>query len=188
MPLITSGSARGRKIKLPPGEVRPATSRVKQATFDYLGETVINARALDLYCGSGGLGLEALSRGAEECWFVDLSEKVIAVAQENAATLGFTDRCRFVCQDVFKFLRPATDSTIEAPPRFDLIFVAPPYRIAAPERLLTALAASGLVAEGGCVCLEYARHTAPPHPAQFNLDRRREYGETVIEVWSYAGN
>ncbi|MFH0765260.1 MAG: 16S rRNA (guanine(966)-N(2))-methyltransferase RsmD [Calditrichota bacterium] len=184
MPQIVGGMARGRHFKLPPGEVRPATARIKQALFDYLNPIISNSTALDLYCGSGGLGLEALSRGAGHAVFVDNSEKILLSARENTISLGFFDRSHFVQQDVFRFL---AQYKVESGPTFDLIFAAPPYRIAEPGRLLRALHESHALEPGGVVCLEYAKHNEPPDPTieHFFLDRRRVYGETVVDVWDY---
>ncbi len=182
MPRIVGGKARGRRIKNPPGRVRPATARVRSALFDHLAGFVRDARILDLYCGSGGLGLEALSRGASEAWFVDLSQRSIDVARENFRMLGFESKVRFICKDVFRFLNQLGDFTTD---KFDLIFAAPPYRIAEPERILTSIAAAGAVGQESAVCLEYSRHTDHPTSSQFKLKRRKIYGETVVDVWDY---
>jgi len=184
MPQIVGGTARGRHFRLPPGDVRPATSRIKQALFDYLNPILLNASALDLYCGSGGLGLEALSRGVSQAVFVDNSEKVLLFARENAISLGFFDRAHFIQQDVFRFLAHFNSET---GPTFDLVFAAPPYRSAEPGRILRALDESHTLEPGGVVCLEYSRHNEPPDPTieHFFLDRRRIYGETVMDVWDY---
>ncbi len=180
MPRIVGGSAKGRLIKSPPGEVRPATARARKALFDYLAQALPGATVLDLYCGSGGLGLEALSRGAAEAWFVDCSAQSIQTARMNARTLKLDDRAHFTQQDTIQFLQRLKAKPIGP---FSLIFAAPPYRIAEPERILETIATAEAVAPNGAVCLEYSRHT--PHPASdlFHLNRRRIYGETVIEVW-----
>ncbi len=181
---IVGGSARRRIIKIPAGEVRPATSRIRESLFNYISELVAGSRILDLYCGSGALGLEAISRNAREAFFVDMSYKAISTVRENSDTLRFTDRCRFHQQDVFRFLNQFQDNHIQS---FDIVFAAPPYKIADPQRILTALEASGAVLPGGIICMEYSRHT--PYPEmdsdELHLDRRKEYGETVVDVWDY---
>ncbi len=182
MPRIVGGSAKGRTIKLPPGDVRPATARLRQALFDYISQLVPNSRILDLYCGSGGLGLEALSRGSADACFIDLSERSIETAKDNARTLGFLQQSSFHRQDVFKFLKQY-DSTIDG--KFDLIFVAPPYRIAEPERLLHEIASTSILEPDGVICIEYSKHTNNPSSESFILCRRKIYGETVIDVWEY---
>jgi len=184
MPKIVGGSAHGRHIKSPAYGVRPATARARKALFDHLAGLIPGARVLDLYSGSGGLGLEALSRGAAEAWFVDKSQRSIRIARENAERLGFSDRSRFAQRDVFAFLKHFAGYDTAS---FDLIFAAPPYRIAEPARILEVIAISPAISPGAAVCLEYARHTpAPKHP-HFQLDRRREYGETVVEIWDFIG-
>lgn len=187
MPKIVGGKARGRQIKTPPGKVRPATARVRKAIFDYLSGFIPGARVLDLYCGSGGLGLEALSRSAVEAWFVDLSERSIDVARQNAVTLGMDEQTRFICKDVFRFLRMAAEMETGS---FDLIFAAPPYRIARPKQILESIATAQIMAAEGVVCLEYSRHNDSPVSSHFTLDRRKVYGETIIDVWdwNYGGS
>ncbi|MDP8228981.1 MAG: RsmD family RNA methyltransferase [Candidatus Electryoneaceae bacterium] len=190
---ILGGSAKGRKIKLPPGDVRPATARIRQSLFDYLSDLTPGAKVLDLYCGSGGLGLEALSRGSAFTWFVDISARVIRTVQENAHTLKFHERTKYTQQDVFRFLRREYIGE-----RFDIIFAAPPYRLAEPQMILKALAASkteqigssesfeSILEQGAVVCLEYSNHTEFPSSDDFSLDRRKIYGETVIDVWDWV--
>jgi 16S rRNA (guanine966-N2)-methyltransferase len=171
MPRIVGGSAKGRKLKAPAKDVRPATARARQALFDYLSHIIPDARVLDLYCGSGGLGLEAISRGAATAHFVDNSQKSLFIARQNAILLEF---------------RELTEFTYQAEPEevpFDIIFAAPPYKIAEPLRILEALHDAHIVVEGGVICLEYSRHTPEPKTDLFKLDRRRIYGETVIDVW-----
>ena len=185
MPRIVGGSAKGRTIRLPPGEVRPATARARKALFDYLGSALTGAAVLDLYCGSGGLGLEALSRGAAEAWFVDSSQAAIHTARLNGKSLGLLDRAHFACQDAFGFLRRLP---LPAHSPFTLIFASPPYRIAEPERILEAVAATDAIKPDGYICLEYSRHTPKPTSSEFHLKRRKIYGETVVEVWGAAEN
>ena len=182
MPRIVAGKARGRQIKSPPGNVRPATARVRKALFDYLSGFIPEARVLDLYCGSGGLGLEALSRGAAIAWFVDKATRLIRIAEENALNISLRQQSRFVCMDVFRFLGKREEFTYE---KFDLIFAAPPYKIAEPERILQVIAKTNTIDEGGAVCLEYSRHTVYPESDRFSLARRKIYGETVVDVWDY---
>ncbi len=186
MPVIVGGTAKGRRIKLPPGDVRPATSKVRQSTFDYLGEFILGVRVLDLYSGSGGMGFEALSRGASSCVFVDISERVLRVTRENTETLKFSDRCRFIAKDVFRFLKSWTDYFPDDPEKYDLLIVSPPYKIAEPQKLFEEIGKSEIIAKGGCVCIEYSRHTDHPEPEGFTLDRRRVYGETVMDIWDFG--
>lgn len=185
MPRIVGGEAKGRRLKTPKGDVRPATARARTALFDYLSQIIPGSNVLDLYCGSGGLGIEALSRGANACLFVDLSPKVITVTRDNVRMCGYWEKAAFEIRDVFRFLHNRPEVTIGA---FDVILAAPPYKIAEPIRLLDAIDSSGILADGGIVCMEYSRHTPAPNPSFFTLARRRIYGETVIEVWDKGGS
>lgn len=184
MPRIVAGTARGRVIKTPSGDIRPATARARKVLFDYLAGFVQGARVLDLYSGSGGLGIEALSRGAQSVWFVDSSARALQVVRENLKMLGFEGRARLAQRDVMAFLHHFSDYHTEP---FDLVFAAPPYHLADPQRILTESAGSGTLNAGAAVCLEYSRHTPPPEVAGFRLDRRRVLGETVLEVWDWVG-
>ncbi len=182
MPTIVGGTARGRIIKQPPGDVRPATARMKQSMFDYLSGVIEGSFVLDLYCGSGALGLESISRGAAAAWFVDLSRDVIGVAKENAGMLKFQNNCRFFTNDTFGFLKRCREIQ---PVQFALIFVAPPYKIPEPDRILKAIESAGILMPGGSVCIEYSKHTDHPESESFILDRRRWYGQTILDIWDY---
>jgi len=180
LPRIVGGTAKGRRLRSPAGGVRPATARARQALFDYLMQMIPEARVLDLYCGSGGLGLEALSRGAASAHFVDIAHKSIRYTYDNVCRLGFEGRASYTCRDVFRFLHQFQPEGFEP---FDIIFATPPYKVAQPQRIIEEIAAAGALLPGGLVCLEYSRHTAPPVESLLELIRRRKYGETVIEVW-----
>lgn len=117
---IISGSAGSRSIAVPQSVARPSTDRLREALFSILGPRVIGASLLDLFAGSGALGLEALSRGAAECEFVDDSRESAAVVRKNIKSLKF-ENGQVVNQDVFRFLNGVSEN------RYDLIFADPPY-------------------------------------------------------------
>lgn len=118
---IITGSARGRRLLSPEGQdVRPTTEKVKESLFSIIQFEIEGRTALDLFAGSGQLGLEALSRGAASAVFVDSSAKSLAVVKENIARTGFADRARTVHGEALSFLRTATE-------KFDLAFLDPPY-------------------------------------------------------------
>jgi 16S rRNA (guanine966-N2)-methyltransferase len=122
---IISGQFGGRKIKTVSGPgYRPATSKVRQAVFSMLESRGVNwegARVLDLFAGSGSLGLEALSRGAAEAWFVEKNRKAAEVIVENVKLLGVTHSCRILAKELFAVIDKA------APIPFDVVFIDPPY-------------------------------------------------------------
>ena len=142
---VIAGSARGRRLKGPPGDdTRPMMDRVKEALFSSLGVRVVGARVLDLYAGSGALGIESLSRGAGSVVFVEKGRAALATLRNNMETLGFDGRV--IAGDVGSYLAAAGD-------RFDLVFVDPPYRLslALVDEVLEGAAA--LLANGGTMVL-----------------------------------
>ena len=181
---ITGGSVKGRSIKLPPGDVRPAMARARISLFDYLADFVDGARVIDLYCGSGSLGFEALSRGSSSVDFVDNSGHVLNVTLSNAQKLGFEKRCKYVKADVFQFL-DGYDVKWSKP--FDIAFAAPPYKIAEPDEIIRMLHEAKLLRSGGLLCMEYPKYNDPAIGERFVLERRKAYGTTVLEVWEYVG-
>jgi 16S rRNA (guanine966-N2)-methyltransferase len=167
---ITGGELGGRRIRVPRGDVRPTTERVREAIFSILGD-VAGARVLDLFCGSGALAIEALSRGAAEATLVDTRP---ATARRNLEALGLAERARTVRSDAARFLRRAEASS------FDLVLCDPPYRLA--DRLagdLDPLIRRAL-ANGGKVMVE----TSPDRPLPLGLPlvTERGYGDTLIRI------
>jgi len=174
---VTGGRLGGRRIRVPPTPgVRPTADRVREALFARLGD-LEGAHVLDLYAGSGALGIEALSRGAASAVFVERSAPVRAVLRANLASLGLDDVAEVAGGDVAAALRRlARDGR-----RFELVLLDPPYQEAqeAP-RALRALATSGILAAGALVVAETSRRAAlPPIEGLEPLDERR-YGDTVI--------
>lgn len=118
---VIAGIAKGRRLQSVPGDVtRPITDRVKEALFNILGDFVVGARVLDLFAGTGAVGIEALSRGAAEAVFIDKSSAALRIVRANLQHSRLADRAIVLRADAFKYL----SSPIESP--FDLIYVAPP--------------------------------------------------------------
>jgi 16S rRNA (guanine966-N2)-methyltransferase len=168
---IIGGEWRGRRLALPPGvEIRPTPDRVRETLFNWLAPVIAGARCLDLYAGSGALGLEALSRGAARAVFVD---RVPAAVRQIAAHLGtlHCDRGETACMDAMRYLeRPA------AP--FDVVFLDPPYRSDLLGPALARLFAGGWVAPAGSVYLEHESGMDPPAaPAGWRLFRSAAAGQ-----------
>jgi len=168
---ITGGELGGRRIRVPRGDVRPTTERVREAVFSILGQ-ISGAKVLDLFCGSGALAIEALSRGAAEATLVDTRP---ATARRNLEALGLAERAHTVRSDAARFLRRAQASS------FDLVLCDPPYRLA--DRLagdLDPLIRRAL-ANGGRVMVE----TSPDRslPLGLPLITERAYGDTLVRVY-----
>jgi 16S rRNA (guanine966-N2)-methyltransferase len=176
---VVAGSARGRRLTTPAGhEVRPTSDRVREAVFNALGslDAVVGARVVDLFAGSGALGIEALSRGADHAVFVDTSPRALEVVRENVAACGMEDRAQVVRADAVGHLR----STVEP---VDLVLADPPYAFDGWPELLAQAAA---VAPRGLVVVESDRPVAAVAPA--SVLRERRYGGTVVTIISNAGS
>jgi 16S rRNA (guanine966-N2)-methyltransferase len=168
---ITGGDLRGRRLQVPKTGVRPTTGKVREATFSILGD-VSGARVLDLFCGSGALAIEALSRGAAEATLVDTQP---AVARSNLEALGLTGRARTVRSDTARFLRRAE------PGSYDLVLCDPPYTLAADLVSGLDLLLPDAVTRGGRVVIE----TSAREPLTLSMDliKERDYGDTLIRVY-----
>jgi 16S rRNA (guanine966-N2)-methyltransferase len=179
---IIAGRLRGRRIASPAGPaIRPTADRTRQALFDLLehghlrtggGSAVLDAAVLDAFCGTGALGLEALSRGAAEAAFLDMSRPALEAARANARALGVTGR--FILADATNPPRAGRPAT--------LVFLDPPYDQALALPALTALAAAGWIAKDTIVSLELSgRENAGfvPPPGFEKLAERR-YGKARI--------
>ena len=176
---IITGSARGRRLLTLEGEnVRPTTERVKEALFSILQFQIEGRRVLDLFAGSGQLGLEALSRGAAGATIVDSNVKAVACIRRNAeAVLGAecSARAEIIRADYRKAIERLTGA-------YDLVFLDPPYRMeAAYGDALTRLRAAGRLASGALAILERAEASAISLPEGFSLRDARRYGETCVE-------
>jgi 16S rRNA (guanine966-N2)-methyltransferase len=169
---VTGGELGGRRIRVPAGAkgLRPTTERVREALFSILGD-VSGARTLDLFCGSGALAIEALSRGAAEATLVDTDTRT---ARDNLEALALGDRARTVRSDAARFLRRAEAGSA------DLVLCDPPYRLA--DRLAAELdpLIRRVLAPEGRVVME----TSPdrPLPLELPLLVERRYGDTLIRV------
>lgn len=185
MPRVIAGAAGGRRIRALPGrETRPTADRVKEALFNILGERVDGSRVLDLFAGTGNLGIEALSRGAVRAVFVDRDARSARLIRENLAGLGFAGRGEVLAHDA----QSALARLSAAGEAFDLIFLDPPYGQGLLPPLLAALAATGVLAPGGVVVAEHSRRdTLPEAAGPLIMSDRRRYGDTMLSFFSAAG-
>ena len=167
---ITGGELRGRHLYVPKTGVRPTTGRVREAVFSLLG-SVEGARVLDLFCGSGALGIEALSRGAGDAALVDTRP---GAARRNVEELGLTARATVLRSDARRFLRGAEEGS------FDLVLCDPPYTLA--DRLASDLdpLIRRVLVDGGRAMIE----SSPDNPLQMDIPllTERAYGDTLIRV------
>ncbi len=174
---VIAGVAKGRRLRAPPGSgTRPLTDRAKEGLFSSLGERVVGARILDLFAGSGSLGIEALSRGAADATFVEKARGAAGLIRKNL-DMTLLDG-EVICGKVEQFLRSAQGG-------FDLVFVDPPYdlSLALVEDVLSGTAE--LLGDGGMMVLHRrAGEEAPPAPGGTVLVDERRYGDT--RLWLYG--
>jgi 16S rRNA (guanine966-N2)-methyltransferase len=172
---VIAGRWGGRRLQAPAGAAtRPTSDRVREALFSILGERVAGARVLDLYAGSGGLGIEALSRGAAEATFVDSAPAAVRAIRANLEALGADAEVRRA--DAGRFLRSASGEGRH----YDLVFLDPPYRLA--ERLGRELSETlpGVLVPAGLAISESDRRS--PLDLDLTPTDERRYGDTVIRI------
>jgi 16S rRNA (guanine966-N2)-methyltransferase len=180
---VIAGSAKGRALKAVPGmNTRPTTDKVKEAIFSMIGPYFDGGWALDLFAGTGGLGIEALSRGAERAVFVDMERTSIDVVRHNVAAAGFADRAEIYRNEAGR----AVKVLAKRGTAFRYIFLDPPYRMKEMDSLMLQLAEYGLAEPGAVVVVEHdAEHTYPVNAGDFEQIKRAQYGDTAVTVYRY---
>lgn len=177
---VIAGSAKGRRLAMVPGDTtRPITDRAKEALFSILMPELPGARVLDLFAGTGGVGIEALSRGAAWCDFVDMALEAIKTVRANLAATGFADRARVLRRDAFDYLAAAP----AAP--YDVVFIAPPQYKGLWSRAMKALDAQpDWVADGGLVVVQiHPREALPIAFGHFAPGDVRTYGSVQFHFF-----
>ncbi len=172
---IIAGTARGRKLETLEGmETRPTLDRVKEAVFGSLQFRIPYAAVLDLFAGSGNLGLEAASRGAKRVVLNDRNPACIAIIRRNIETLGFSGVARTMNLDYAS----AIDRLSEEGEAFDMAFLDPPYREGLSEDAVRRLFGSHLILPGGIVVLEHAADLPPKEePGIYRIKRTKRFGK-----------
>jgi 16S rRNA (guanine966-N2)-methyltransferase len=176
---ITGGTSRGISILAPRGaDTRPTTDRVREAIFSILFSMDADlSQVLDLYAGTGALAIEALSRGAEQADLVERAPVACAVIRKNLARARMSERARVYCLDVGRALE-----RLAGP--YSVVFLDPPYADQTIDRVLEALATSGIVAKDGTVVLEHAHgRVSPASIGGLALHSDRRYGDTGVAFY-----
>ncbi|MBR5535363.1 MAG: 16S rRNA (guanine(966)-N(2))-methyltransferase RsmD [Clostridia bacterium] len=172
---VISGSARGLKLSSLDGlDTRPTLDRVKEALFSMLTPYINQATVLDLFAGSGALGIECLSRGSSDAVFVEMNHSAMDIVKKNVASARLTDKSAFHCKNALEYLK-TSDKT------FDLIFLDPPYQGGLYEKCLNSIYENSLLNPEGIIILEWDSENAPPSiPSQFEVLKQRRYGRVMI--------
>lgn len=178
---IVSGHLRGRRLVAVPGrKTRPTADRVREAVFNILGSAPRGAAVLDLFAGTGALGIEALSRGARMAVFVDTAPQAVAVLRKNVESCGLQDCARILRWDILKnmnCLKPYSRT-------FDLVFLDPPYGRNMLPVTLERLVVMDVLADGATLVAEHADDELPEAAGLICYDRRR-YGHTQLSFFCY---
>ena len=177
---IIAGTVGGRRIEAPQGDgTRPTHDRVREAVFSMIGPFFNGGRALDLFAGSGSLGLEAVSRGMDECLFFDADRRAVSVVQGNIKSLGLQKQCRAACAKFQQALESVSG-------KFDLIFLDPPYDAGYMMPVLEKILSRDLLQDDGTIFCEIrtgADFTAPKGLTQI---KRRKYGMAEVIILKKA--
>ncbi len=182
---IISGASKGRKLATPKDlSLRPTSDRVKESIFNILGGQVEGGTVLDLFAGTGNLGIEALSRGAKEVIFVEKGKQALRLIQRNLAQFKMEERSELLPTDANR----AIGILRQRGKTFDLIFMDPPYEQGLIERTLSKLNSRPIFHEDSIVVVEHHRREPLSSAAKgWNLIRERQIGETVISILTPLG-
>ncbi|MFA5839370.1 MAG: 16S rRNA (guanine(966)-N(2))-methyltransferase RsmD [Candidatus Margulisiibacteriota bacterium] len=167
-------------MKVPPGNIRPLSSQAKEALFNILQTRIADCLFLDLFAGSGAVGIEALSRGATEAIFIELDKKSANIIRENCAACGFSKQAEVYATDVLQSLKILQRKES----KFDIIFIGAPYDSPALEKVLLLIGDSDLLNQSGIVIAEHRKqHQLADKFGSLALFRQERYGETVFNFY-----
>jgi len=175
---IISGKFKGhRLVAFKADHLRPTTDRVKESLFNKWMTEIEGARILDLFCGTGNLGLEALSRGAEFVEFVDKSDKSLRILRENVKKLGLSEGFHVTKREAIQFLKDSSD-------KFDLIFIDPPFTQSMAGEVLSALSRSEVLKAGGLVAIESGtKEQIDESYGPLQRYDRKEFGDKALNLY-----
>ena len=177
---VISGKLKGRVLKGYNIEgTRPTMDRVKESLFASIQDYISEAVVLDLFAGSGNLGIEAISNGADRCYFVDYNRECIKVIKDNIRTFNIESDCIILekdYQDALKYL--SSNNT-----KFDIIFIDPPYKYNIKNELLNNIIDKNILNDNGIVVFEYSTDEVLENESNFKLIKNKKYGDKYISVY-----
>ena len=179
---VIAGLAKGRRLKSPVGLVtRPTTDRIKESIFSILSPYLSGSYVLDLFSGTGNLGIEALSRGAEKAIFVDNNRNSIRVIRENTETTGFKEKSKILQLEALK----AISELAKSGEKYDIIFMDPPYLKGYIVPCIQAIEEGGLLKDEGIIVIEHdSKDIIPDQFIKLKRIKNRKYGNTTISIYS----
>ncbi len=173
---VISGSAKGRKLIAPPGfDTRPTTDRVKESIFNIISPYLPAKSVLDLFSGSGALGIEALSRGSERAVFVENDKAAIGITRHNLELARVSDRADVVFGDFCEYLGRAIG-------QFDIIFLDPPYNTGLLTSAIEKIAENNLLSDNGIIVAESEYMGEEPDNGHYDIIKYAKYGKTTVFV------
>lgn len=175
---IIAGIAKGRKLKTLQGAVvRPTSDKVRGAIFNILGEVVVGASVLDLFSGSGALGIEALSRGAKSAVFVDNDIRCVNIIRENLKNCKFSGEV--IREDVYKVFNKLEKKN------FNIVFADPPYGLDLAKNLLSQLDKNSILKDFCIIVIEHSKRDEIEEPSPWIKIQQKRYGETTVSFYKY---
>ena len=178
---VIAGRSKGRLLKIRERKhVRPTASKVKEALFAILADQITGARVLDLFAGTGAVGIEALSRGADSVDLVEQDPVSLRVLEENLKRCGFASRAKIHRGNVFRFLRQTNSSTRP----FEIVFLDPPYHAKSLKNLLPLLSRGAMITKSGNIIIEhFHKVTLPDQIGHLRRFRFQRYGDTILSFY-----
>ena len=185
---IITGSAKGKRLQTLEGDAtRPTSERIKEAIFSSIQFEVENRRVLDLFAGSGQMGLEALSRGADRATFIDSSREAMEVVKHNAKSTGFDDKCHYLVSDWRNYIRKVSGKE-----KFDLVFIDPPYAMECCADAAAYLAEREVIIPGALVVMESGTEELSSDDERlsgYEIIKSTHYGKkTFVNILLYRGS
>ena len=185
---IITGSAKGKRLETLEGEAtRPTSERIKEAVFSAIQFDVEGRRVLDLFAGSGQMGLEAMSRGAECATFIDSSREAMEIVKKNAKLTGFFGKCHYLVSDYGNYIRKASGRD-----RFDLVFIDPPYAAQCCAEAVGRLVRAKLIIPGAILVLESGEEEIDMTDSRFfdfEVIKSTHYGKkSTVNILFYKGD
>ena len=180
---VIAGEHKGRRLTAVPGKgTRPTTDKVKESIFNMIGPYFDGGWVLDLYAGTGGLGIEALSRGAERAVFVERDAKAFAVVQQNVAACRLQERAELYKNDAARALQALAKRNLQ----FDLVFLDPPYAQQKIAEVIATLQERDLVADGAWIVTEHDTGVKlPDRIGKCVINRSAVYGDTAVTLYEF---
>ncbi len=181
---VIAGEAKGRELIAPKGlKTRPTLAKVKEAMFGMIQFDVEGADVLDLFSGSGGLGIEAISRGARRAVFCDADRLACSAVRANIERLGFEDRAEVHFGDAIALLNTLSSEGVS----FDIVLLDPPYESDLETRAVSALEAGGLLKPGSILVCEHSLKNPPVFSSSFTVRKARKYGDCYLTYAVFEG-